>query len=97
MAQFDYFAGAAGYMLDVQADLMDRFNTRIVVPLLPLTQAPTPARRLNPVFRIAGDEFMMATQFLAAIPASELTAKLGSLAHERSQIKAAVDMLFDGF
>ena len=54
MARFEVFAnpGGAGYVLDVQADVLSELNTRIVVPLLPLTQAPVPADRLNPVFNI---------------------------------------------
>ncbi|MBS1183360.1 MAG: plasmid maintenance protein CcdB, partial [Proteobacteria bacterium] len=37
MARFDVFPnpGGSGYLLDVQADLLDGLNTRIVVPLLP--------------------------------------------------------------
>jgi toxin CcdB len=54
MARFEVFAnpGGAGYVLDVQADVLSELNTRIVAPLLPLTQAPVPADRLNPVFEI---------------------------------------------
>lgn len=32
-----------GDLLDVQADLLNHLNTRIVVPLLPVAAAPTPA------------------------------------------------------
>lgn len=41
MARFEVFAnpGGAGYVLDVQADVLNGSNTRIVVPLLPLAQA----------------------------------------------------------
>ena len=59
MARFDIFKsrGELGYLLDVQSDLLSGLNTRVVVPLLPKSSAPTPAQRLNPVFSIEGQEF----------------------------------------
>jgi toxin CcdB len=52
MARFDIFKneGEVGYLLDVQSDLLSGLNTRVVVPLLPKSSAPSPAQRLNPVF-----------------------------------------------
>lgn len=43
MACFDVYAHpeASGYLLDVQATMFDRLNTRVVVPLLPSDAAPT--------------------------------------------------------
>jgi hypothetical protein len=56
MARFEVFAnpGGAGYVLDVQADVLSELNTRIVAPLLPLTQAPVPADRLGPKRQLVG-------------------------------------------
>ena len=70
MARFDVYANpdGPGALLDVQADLLEALNTRIVVPLMPQDQAPAPARLLNPVFDIDGDPLVMVTQFLAAVP-----------------------------
>ena len=96
MAQFDLHPYEEGWLLDVQADLLDGLNTRAVVPLLPIEAAPKPARRLNPVFTLRDRKFVMVTQFLAAVPVVELGEAAGSLGHERDAIKAAVDMLFDG-
>lgn len=86
-----------GYLLDVQADLLSHLNTRIVVPLLPLALAPTPASTLNPVFEIEGQAFAMATQFLAAVPANILKSSIASLEGRRDEITAAMDLLFQGF
>ncbi len=56
MARFDVYPyqGGQGLLLDVQADLLEHLNTRVVVPLLPMDLTPKPARRLNPVFEING-------------------------------------------
>jgi toxin CcdB len=99
MARFDVYEnpGQAGYLLDVQADLLSGLNTRVVVPLMPLDQAPRPAARLNPVFTVARQRYVMVTQFLAAVPRSELSRPAASLAAQGHEIVDALDMLFVGF
>ena len=99
MARFDVYAnrGASGFLLDVQADLITRLNTRMVVPLLPLDASPRPADRLNPVFEVQGAEVSMVTQFMAAVPMSELTMPIASLDRESDAIFAAIDFLHHGW
>ena len=99
MARFDIFenGGGSGYLLDVQSDILSGLNTRVVVPLLPSSSAPFPAQRLNPVFSIEGQELVMVTQFMAAVPDGELRSCVGSLAEQQDEISAALDMLFLGF
>lgn len=98
MAQFDFYVvpAGSGYWLDCQTDLMDEFNTRLVVPLLPLDTAPKPVRQLNPVLDIEGKPFVMATHYAGAIPESELGRAAGSLAHYRYEIVKAFDFLITG-
>ena len=99
MARFDVYArpGGAGYVLDVQADILSGLNTRIVVPLLPLSGAPEPAKRLNPVFEIGSEPHVMVTQFLAAVPRALLRSPVSNLADQDSEIMAALDMVLVGF
>lgn len=99
MARFDIFKnkGEAGYLLDVQSNLLSGLNTRVVVPLLPKSSAPSPAQGLNPVFSIEGQELVMATQYMAAVPEGELRSAVCSLAEKQDEISAALDMLFLGF
>jgi toxin CcdB len=86
-----------GYLLNVQADIMQPFNTRVVVPLLPLEDAPKPAATLNPLFVIEGVEHAMVTQYMAAVPAKELENPVASLQHRQDDIVGAIDFLFHGF
>ncbi len=86
-----------GYLLDVQANILDHLNTRVVVPLLPSSVAPTPAKGLNPVFNVAGEPMVMVTQFMAAVPISLLKVPESSLELFRNEITAALDLLFQGF
>lgn len=99
MARFDVYArpGGAGYVLDVQADVLSGLNTCIVVPLLPLAEAPEPAKRLNPVFEVGSEPHVMVTQFLAAVPRSLLRSPVATLAEQDSAIMAALDMVLVGF
>jgi len=99
MARFEVFANpvGAGYVLDVQADVLSELNTRIVVPLLPLAQAPVPAQRLNPVFNIGDEQHVMVTQFMAAVPRALLRSPVTSLMGQDNEIMAALDMMLVGF
>ena len=99
MSRFEVYRHpeGAGYLLDVQADLLGNLNTRVVVPLMPRDAAPLPAKGLNPVFRIEGESVVMVTQFLAAVPASMLKKPILPLDVERDAIVSALDMLFQGF
>lgn len=98
MAQFDTYriAGGEGLLLDVQSDLLEGLSTRVVVPLLPLAAIGTPAKRFNPVFEVDGEPLVMATQFIGAVPLSELSRPAGTLARCRAQIVDAIDVLLSG-
>lgn len=98
MAQFEVYRnpGGDGFLLDIQADLLDELSTRVVVPLIPVAKFAKPAKRLNPVFVIGRQRCAMATQYMAAIPARELKESTGTLATRREEIVGAVDMLLSG-
>lgn len=98
MARFDVYASpdGAGYLLDVQADLLDRLNTRVVVPLMPASAAPSPAKRLNPVFDIQSEPHVMVTQFLSAVPSAILKSPVTSFVQHDTEITGALDMLTTG-
>lgn len=99
MAKYDVFPNPSGdgFLLDVQTDLLSDLNTRIVVPLLPTSNAPKPATRLNPIFDIEGQSVVMVTQFLAAVPIGLLKSSVGNLSEEFDTVTTAVDMLMQGF
>ena len=99
MARFDVYPNpeGAGYLLDVQANLLDQLNTRVVVPLLLADASPVPAATLNPVFRIGDTLVVMVTQFMAAVPTRLLRQPVANLESARGEIVAAMDLLFQGF
>lgn len=85
-----------GFLLDVQADLLNHLSTCVVVPLLPAGSAPKPARTLNPVFAIAGTRHVMVTQFMAAVPRRLLLTEVADLRSQAHEIVSALDCLFQG-
>ncbi len=99
MSRYDVYPNpdGAGYLLDVQTDILGGLNTRVVVLLLPADEAPEPADRLNPVFSIDGQQLIMGTQFLAAVPISILKLPVDNLSEQYLEITNALGMVFQGF
>ena len=83
--------------LTVQADLLDGLGTCVVVPLLSVSEAPTPLKDLNPIFDIAGTRYVMVTQAIAAVPVKSLGTVIVSLGDHQDMITKALDMLFSGY
>lgn len=98
MAQFAVhrLAKRAALVVDCQSDLLADIDTRFVVPLVPLAEARPPARRLNPVFRIDGADYVLLTQSAAAVRRRELGDELASLAERGREIMMALDFLLTG-
>ncbi|WEK47253.1 MAG: CcdB family protein [Candidatus Andeanibacterium colombiense] len=98
MAQFDVYANSFGdgLLLDCQSDLLSHLNVRLVAPLLAPENAPAPAGRLNPLFEIGGEPYLMVTQYSGALEVRELGRKVASLAAHDREIMNALDFLLTG-
>jgi toxin CcdB len=98
MAQFDIHRNPSGdgLVLDCQADLLSDLDTRFVAPLIPPDRAPKPAGRLNPIFDVRGEPYVMVTQYVATVERRELGPKTGSLARYDREIVNALDVLITG-
>ena len=97
MGQFDVYRSINGeLLLDCQSEVLGYLATRLVVPLLPVANAPDPRPRLNPVFEIQGERYAMITQFAAAVRSSELRQKVITLRDYRLDIIGAFDMALTG-
>jgi toxin CcdB len=85
-------------VLDVQAGLLCDLATRVVIPLIPASQAGKAALpRLQPIVKIRGAEYVLMTPELAAARVSELGEVVANLEELRNEIIAALDFLFQGF
>lgn len=98
MPQFDVHRSRDGnnLLLNCQSDLLDHFDTRFVIPLVP-TQTAQKLSRLHPVFEVDGHHHMMATQLASAVDFAELGTRVASLAEQRYEILNALDMLLTGY
>ena len=96
MAQFDVHRFGSGIVLDCQSDLLSHIASRLVVPLVLKSKAPTSVARLNPVFEIDGKDYVMVTQSAAAVRTQQLGAVAATLADRRFEIIDALDVLISG-
>ena len=99
MAKYDVYRSgmSPGYLLDIQSDLLDGLNTRAVVPLMPIKDAPKPAERLNPVFKIKLKKHIMVTQLMSSVPVAVFEPPITNIAECHAEITSAIDMLMRGF
>ncbi len=83
------------YLLDVQSDIIDELNTRLVIPLFLLDEVNgRPARRLTPVLNVDGEDFLVMTHEMASVRQSQLGEEVVSVQEHRQAIKNALDVTF---
>jgi toxin CcdB len=105
MARFEVFpnpgshANTTPYLLDVQSDLLDGLDSRMVIPLRSLdhfAQVKLPTR-LTPVLKLQGRDYLLETPKMGAVPKRILKSPITNLAAEQAQITVALDFLFQGY
>lgn len=89
--------GAIPFLLDVQSDLLDRLDTRVVIPLVRAESFDgPPSESLKPAFTIGGKRHILLTPMLAGILRKELGPEVENLRSKRFEIIAALDVLISG-
>jgi toxin CcdB len=104
MAQFDYYANTDKdtnktypYIVDVQDALLNELNSRVVIPLTPLSNLETSyPKNLCPKITIEGKEYSLLTHQMSSISRRALSNYEGSLTHNRTEIISAIDFLITG-
>lgn len=85
------------YLLDIQSDLLNDLETRVVVPLYLLEELKAkPLTVVTPIFELRGKEYVMLTPQLAGISKKELGAEAADFSMHRDKIIAALDFLITG-
>lgn len=85
-------------LVDVQSDLLEDLQTRVVIPLTKAAAlTKKPLANLTPGLTFEGDDYVLMTPLLAGVARTELGTGIGSLADERHTILAAMDFLLTGF
>ena len=104
MGQFSVFRNknprsktAFPFLLDVQSNLLDDLQTRVVIPL---AKAPALAKKpistLSPLVEVQGHKYVLLTPQLAGISRSELGPEVSNIAEHRDAVIAALDCLITG-
>jgi len=98
MAQFHVYLVPGGrLLLDLQTDLIET-GTRVVAPLVSAAAGPKAIGRLEPVFEIDGDTYVLHTAEMAAVPSGLLKSPpVADLSRFDYEIRGALDMVFSGF
>lgn len=105
MARFDVYANPGAqaqstpYLLDVQSDLLDGLDSRMVIPLRSRDHFPQVklSTRLTPVLTINGQDYLLEVPKMGAVPVRILKTAIASLVTDQAQITAAMDFLFQGY
>ena len=103
MKQFDLYENTDSdsrekypFFVDVQTDLLDELNSRVVIPITTVQDAKSFPKNLCPVVEIRNKNYALLTHQITTVSASFLAYKEGSLLLNRSDIISALDFLLTG-
>jgi toxin CcdB len=83
-------------VVNVQSDLLDELGSRLVIPMIPLSEAHKPVKKLNPVLEFEGKKVVLLTHQMAAVSVGNLKPAMASLESAHTEIFAAIDCLLQG-
>lgn len=104
MKQFDLYNNtdkdtnkAYPYFVDVQSNLIDELNSRVVIPLTFQRKSDKGfPDGLCPIIDIEGERVVLLTHQMTSVSTSLLKKRSGTLASNRNEIIAAIDFLVMG-
>ncbi|WP_323590716.1 CcdB family protein [Aliarcobacter butzleri] len=101
MAQFDVYKNEndqtnqkVPYLLDIQNDILDSINTRVVIPLV---KDKNDFKGLTKEFVIENQKVYLTTSQMGAVHKNELKTKIATLTNQKEEIKNSIDFLIYGF
>lgn len=104
MAQFDVYENAdqtgglcsEPYVVDIQSNLLEGLATRMVIPLITKETIEQPVDILNPVIRIANQNFYLSSPQLRSVHKDRLGKKIMTIMNQRDAVRASVAFLLSG-
>ena len=85
------------FFIDVQNNLLDSLNSRVVIPLTPITNAGNQyPENLCPTIKVQNRKYALLTHQITAVPLTILKKKAGLAELSRNEIIAAIDFLITG-
>jgi len=85
-------------LLDIQNKLLDSLETRLVIPLIPLSKyASKPIKELMPIIVINSKKYIVLTPLQAGIHKKLLGNFIADMSTQRQEIISSIDFLLTGF
>jgi toxin CcdB len=84
------------YVVVLQSDFVDGDREQIVAPLVPRKLLSAIAGRLTPIVVVESSEHVVLVPALAGVRRRDLEMRVASLAAARTEVLAAIDLLFFG-
>ena len=85
-------------LLDIQNQLLDSLDTRLVIPLMPLNKyISTPIKELMPILTINNKKYIALTPLQAGIHKKLLGNIIANVINQRQEIVSSIDFLITGF
>ena len=84
-------------LLDVQANLLADLRSRLVIPLVPEGASGLRLRQLDVDVEISGIRYVLRTEVMGAVAASQLGEIVATLRQRHDEVAAAIDFLLQGF
>jgi toxin CcdB len=85
------------YFMDVQSDLLDTLNSRVVIPLTPVENSSKDyPKTLCPRVKVRNKNFALLAHQITSVPLSLLKGKAASAKSTRNEIIAAIDFVVTG-
>jgi toxin CcdB len=104
VARYDVYANPTAaerkhtpYFVDVQNEYINGLSTRVMIPLRREAVFGPRARNLHPLLEVLGENVVLDTAALGAVPLSELRAPIASLQERRAEVQEALDTLFGAY
>ena len=86
------------FLLDIQNQLLDSLETRVVIPLILLSKYETqPIKELMPVLLINNKKYVVLTPLQSGIHKKNLGSFVIDITSKRQEIISALDFLLTGF
>ena len=104
MARFEVYANpdpaereTIAFYLSVQNSYLDLIDTTVVIPLCTPASMTLLVPNLNPRLTVLGEDYILNTAALGAVPSSALRRPVTHLGDQQLPIQSALDTLFGGY
>lgn len=96
MRQYDVVRLTGGELAVIlQSDLLEEFATRVVVPLIPVSDL-TPTPRLHPLIAVGRRQHALAMEQISAVRVKDIAKVVASARELQYEILRSYDMLVSG-